>query len=168
MSFVKNILTGLVRYGDFAGRSSRSEYRDFRLFAFLPVGLDIIFIESHEVVQIAPALGFFVGWTLIICWIALVLPAMAATVRRFHDLDMSGWWTVVPNGLIFWAVLSYYGYAWVQDPGALLNARLAGVAYLCAILFLMLKKGTAKENRFGLDPLTSTSEHPALDLPGTE
>jgi uncharacterized membrane protein YhaH (DUF805 family) len=152
VSIRENVQCGLKQYINFAGRSSRSQYRDFRFFAYFPLfsfGL-VMYLENAELLEIHGALQPLVGWFFLLWWIALIPPAMAATVRRFHDLNMTGWWTIVPNGLVFWSALSLWGYAWVATPEGLVQARLTGAGYLIVILALMFMPGTTEENRYGL------------------
>ena len=57
-------------------------------------------------------------------WIFLFIPSVAVIVRRFHDQDKSGLWTV----LMFIPAISLIG------------------------LFFMFRDGTKGPNRYGLDP----------------
>jgi uncharacterized membrane protein YhaH (DUF805 family) len=80
----------LRKYAVFSGRSQRME---FWMFALV-----------HSVVLIG--LGLIEGWLLgsgsddqrlaSIYNLGVVIPAIAVGVRRLHDTDHSGWWTIVP------------------------------------------------------------------------
>jgi uncharacterized membrane protein YhaH (DUF805 family) len=84
MSFEEAIRGGLTRYADFNGRSSRSAYWWFTLFAVLVyIGGSII-----DAVIGAPVL-------VIIAFVGLFLPSLAVLVRRLHDTDKSGWWVLL-------------------------------------------------------------------------
>ena len=65
------------------------------------------------------------------------------TAKRFHDLNISGWWTLVlfvPNLL--------------QSSGKyVIFFTIFAIINLIVLLFLLFKKGTKGPNRFGLDPL---------------
>jgi uncharacterized membrane protein YhaH (DUF805 family) len=76
------VVTCLTKYVEFEGRASRSEFWWFVLFQII-----VVFILSF----IFPLLGTIVS-------LALLLPAIAATVRRLHDIGRSGWWIFI--GLI--------------------------------------------------------------------
>lgn len=65
-------------------------------------------------------------------FIALIVPGIGVTVRRFHDVNLSGWWVMA--GIVLSAVP--------------LVGWIAGIA----IFVVALLKGTAGENRFGADP----------------
>jgi uncharacterized membrane protein YhaH (DUF805 family) len=78
MTFIESIQSSFRNYATFDGRSPRSEYWYFHLFAFLAMMASILtgpFI-------FAIALG-------------LVLPTLAVNVRRLHDIDKSGWFIII-------------------------------------------------------------------------
>ncbi len=84
MSFAESIRTCLTKYVDFKGRASRSEYWWFVLFIFLAyVGVGVVGSVAK-----APALILVVPF-------ALLLPQLAAGVRRLHDTGKSGWWYLI-------------------------------------------------------------------------
>ena len=90
-------------YANFNGRASRSEYWWFSVFvAIIQAALFVVFLSLPEV-----------GMALLGIWsLAIILPALAVTVRRLHDTDRSGWWfliQVIPFGglvLLVFMVLS--------------------------------------------------------------
>jgi uncharacterized membrane protein YhaH (DUF805 family) len=53
------------------------------------------------------------------------LPNIALTIRRFHDLNKSGWW-------FLWILLPYIG--------------------IFIVLFFMLQKGDINDNQYGESP----------------
>lgn len=61
--------------------------------------------------------------------VMVILPWYALAVRRLHDVDRSGWWWLIAFTLVGIPVLLYWS----------------------------AKKGSAGENRFGSNPLTTTS-----------
>jgi uncharacterized membrane protein YhaH (DUF805 family) len=88
-SFTEAIAFCLRNYATFEGRASRSEYWYFVLFHFLAV-----FASTFVAIALLPpgvgdAFGVFVQ-------IALMLPSIAVSVRRMHDVDLSGWFVLVP------------------------------------------------------------------------
>jgi len=96
----------------------------------------------------------------LVYWITL-WPFAALTIKRFHDLGMTGWWTIVmlPTVLL-WPVfvmfseLAAYGELISSDIGAL---KYVGTIWLMAIFILNLMqlgmRGNVGVNRFGPDPL---------------
>ena len=88
MSFTQAIGSGFKRYVDFSGRSSRSEYWWWYLFVFIGAFVSIV-------------LDALMGTTPVLYLIliaAVILPQLAVTVRRLHDLDKSAWGLLI--GLI--------------------------------------------------------------------
>ena len=132
MSFTEAIKTVLSKYATFSGRAARPEFWWWTLFAFLlGVGtglvdhlvivprLDLVpFSEdSPEILSIIVSLG-------------ILLPGLAVSVRRLHDIDRSGWWLLVilipligALMLIYWGVQrgtdgpNRFGEAGVRDAG---------------------------------------------------
>ena len=94
MTFSEAVKTCLVaKYATFSGRATRSEYWYFVLFGYLLAILVILFgtiVESPELM-----IGLSSVLTLI-----LLIPGLAACVRRLHDTGRSGWW-------YFLAILPY-------------------------------------------------------------
>lgn len=80
MSFADSVRTCFSKYATFSGRARRSEYWWFYLFYILcTVVLEIIVIAARNGLPFILILG-------------LVLPSLAAIVRRLHDTGRSGWW----------------------------------------------------------------------------
>src|SRR5262249_48665516 len=82
MSFPEAISDGFRKYVVFSGRSSRSAYWWWTLFALLTEIVAVI-IDT-----IAKTGSVFT----IIALVGLFVPGLAVTVRRFHDAGHSGWW----------------------------------------------------------------------------
>ena len=98
----------LKRYADFQGRSRRMEYWMFVLFQIIlytVLGIICSFIfaagappmgpEGYTDREAATAMmsGAFSGMFMVLGLVslALIIPSIAVTVRRFHDQDKSGW-----------------------------------------------------------------------------
>jgi uncharacterized membrane protein YhaH (DUF805 family) len=112
------MITPLQRYVDFRGRSRRAEYWWFNLFfvlLFIPAVLIDTFVLDQET-----------GPAQVLLVIALLLPGLAVTVRRFHDQDKSGWHMLL-------SFLPFIG-TFVQ-------------------IWFMTRPGTPGPNRYGDDPL---------------
>lgn len=81
----------LKKYAVFGGRARRKEYWYFTLFNFLAFFM-LTFIDG--------VIGSFnseVGIGLLggIYSLAVLIPAIAVSVRRLHDTDRSGWWLFI-------------------------------------------------------------------------
>jgi len=75
MTFGESIRVCISKYATFAGRASRSEFWWFMLFLLLA----------------AAACGVVSDKLSVVFTIATILPAIAVTTRRLHDIDKSGW-----------------------------------------------------------------------------
>ncbi|MEH6588961.1 MAG: DUF805 domain-containing protein [Halioglobus sp.] len=87
----------LKKYATFTGRAERPEFWWFMLFlALLNLALAII-----EGAILAPMLGFEAfapeaGQPLrMLSSLVFLLPSLAVTVRRLHDINRSGWWYLI-------------------------------------------------------------------------
>ncbi|WP_138421833.1 DUF805 domain-containing protein [Maritimibacter alexandrii] len=113
------------KYVEFNGRARRAEFWWFILFVFVvSTILSLIDMALFEGVlrDIGPLSAIFTLITLI--------PAIAVTARRLHDVGRSGWWQ-----LLF----------------------LLPVIGFLVILFWAVQKGTEGPNDYGRDPLGSTA-----------
>ena len=98
MQFLEAIETCVVKkYCDFSGRASRSEFWWFTLGTFivsyvwqfimsLLIGSAVTFNTDGTFHFKAIQLLFYIPS------LALMLPSIAVTVRRLHDVGKSGWW----------------------------------------------------------------------------
>jgi uncharacterized membrane protein YhaH (DUF805 family) len=78
-------LIALKKYAEFDGRARRKEYWMFALFNLL-ITLAIAVIEA--IIGTSGFLGLIYA-------LAVLLPAIAVSVRRLHDTDRSGWWLLI-------------------------------------------------------------------------
>ena len=90
MDIQQSIKTCFKKFATFDGRASRSEYWWFQFFYMLvvlvAVILDSILVGGN--LESAGALE-------IVSQLVLLLPALAVTARRLHDVNRSGWWMLV-------------------------------------------------------------------------
>jgi uncharacterized membrane protein YhaH (DUF805 family) len=126
----------LKRYLDFSGRSRRKEYWLWVLFVIIgyivamtldvQLGLGGSATSSSEYGDGGASASFNVnGGILTIIFALLVLiPGIAVSVRRMHDLDKSGWMVL----LALVPLVNFY------------------------YLYLLVQPGTPGSNRFGPDP----------------
>jgi uncharacterized membrane protein YhaH (DUF805 family) len=107
-------------YVGFNGRAARSEYWYWTLFVYLL--LIVAWLIDMTV------FGFNttgVNPMAVLASLATLLPTLAVSARRLHDIDRSGWWTLLIFTVIGYIVLIYWA---------------------CL-------RGTVGANRFGSDPL---------------
>ena len=84
-------LEALKKYAVFSGRSRRREYWYFVLFNII-VGIVLGWIDA-----LLGTRGSYAGAGLLsgIYGLAVIIPSLAVTVRRLHDIDRSGWWILI-------------------------------------------------------------------------
>jgi len=85
MTFQEAIKDAFSKYTQFSGRSSRSAYWYFYLFVVL----------GDVIVGIADGIlgtGFILA---ILFGLGVVIPSLAVSVRRLHDIGRTGWWLLI-------------------------------------------------------------------------
>ena len=114
-------------YANLSGRARRKEYWMFTLvntiiitvlYAILMSSIDM---NTGETSSLGSIVGIIIG----IYSLAIIVPSLAVTIRRFHDQDKSGW--------------------------MFLLAFIPAVGGLIVFVFMCLE-GTKGDNRFGPDP----------------
>ena len=164
----------LRKYADFSGRASRPEYWWWVLatvIASLILGTLDTFIVSliDRPGAFSPLNGIFS--------LAVLLPGLAVSARRLHDIGKTGWW------ILLWFVVALFG--WIPVGVGIAFAALAGVfsgiieesavvvlavgaivtvlVQLGLILWLILwmaRQGQPGVNSFGPDPRPGTGLMP--------
>jgi uncharacterized membrane protein YhaH (DUF805 family) len=88
------------KYATFSGRASRSEYWWWALVSFIvSILLNVIMLIGGSAgAKISasgasvPGPGYTIGLILTGIWlVAVIVPSLALTVRRLHDVNFSGW-----------------------------------------------------------------------------
>ncbi len=99
----------LKKYAVFSGRSRRKEYWYFVLFVVI-VSIVLSLIDSLSgTYHSESGTGLLSG----IFSLAILIPSIAVSVRRLHDIDRTGWWVLIGLvPLIGWIVLLVFH---VQD-----------------------------------------------------
>ena len=133
-------------YANFDGRARRKEYWMFSLSFFL-ITVIIYFLAGLLVVMMGDTINYtsnewvpgVLGGAVVIYFLIHIIPGLALTVRRLHDIGKSGWW-------YFIAFLPYVG---------------------SLILFIFsVMPGQVGENEWGPDP--KASEAPKEKAPKEE
>ncbi len=145
------IKTCFSKYAVFSGRAARSEYWYFGLFTFLVciaimvLSLVVAAMGNGSGLTVGIARGFaFLGiffMPIAAYGLVVLLPSLSVTVRRFHDLGVSGWFLLLFMVLACIPVINF----------------LAGLAQL--IWFCM--PGTSGDNKYGPNPLAGNPALPA-------
>jgi len=84
----------LKKYADFSGRAPRAEYWWFYLLMIIGYVIATI-IDST--LGLTGSVGPY-GIVMAVFALAMLIPSIAAGIRRLHDTDRSGWWLLI--GLI--------------------------------------------------------------------
>jgi uncharacterized membrane protein YhaH (DUF805 family) len=134
----------LKRYADFQGRSRRLEYWMFQLLNiivlfvlvmpfFVSVGLaDLATLDQGEGFENIGAIGIL-SISLAGLWsLAVLIPSIAVTVRRLHDIGLTGW---VYLGIVIAGLLPLIGF-------------IASIAFIV----MMFIPGNKHANQYGPDP----------------
>ena len=109
MSFGQAIASGFKKYVSWKGRATRAEYWWWTLFVFIvqipfsiiynvssQAGLEAALAASDQAAYLAALFGP-AYWILVLVSLVFLLPSLAVTIRRLHDIDRSGGW--------FWIIL---------------------------------------------------------------
>jgi uncharacterized membrane protein YhaH (DUF805 family) len=106
MSFGEAIQSGFQNYVNFNGRSSRSAFWYWVLFAII-VGI------------VTGVIDYALGISLInpLAQLALLLPGIAISARRLHDIDRSGWWLLLAFIPLIGAIILIVWYCLAGTPG---------------------------------------------------
>ncbi|WP_313444845.1 DUF805 domain-containing protein [Stenotrophomonas indicatrix] len=88
------MMAPLKRYAQFSGRASRSEFWWFQLFIVI-VSIPLHIVSFYAGYSGSQGLILASSGLSLVMWLAFALPGIAATVRRLHDTDRSGWWLLL-------------------------------------------------------------------------
>ena len=118
MNFTQAIASGFQNYVNFTGRAARSEYWFWTLFTIIvSIAASLIDLVLFPDAALSPLNS--------LASLAMLLPSLAVSARRFHDLDRTGWWLLLV---------------------------LTGIGVIVILIWFCFK-GTDGPNRFGPDPL---------------
>lgn len=120
MNFVESTKTVFTKYATFSGRASRSEFWWWQLFSIVlkivatvadgamigaahaqdavnsiaaPVADIAMTPEAMEAMTVAPSPGMPI-LSLVVA-LGLLIPSIAVSARRLHDVNKSGWWMLI-------------------------------------------------------------------------
>ena len=88
----KNFFKGCFKSFDFKGRTSKGQYRDFALGYVLFFVLLVLFDSEFNVGDTFGRRPLIISF-----FIISALPCVSISVRRFHDMGVSGWCLI--NGM---------------------------------------------------------------------
>ena len=170
MSFFEAIGSVFRNYANFSGRARRSEYWYFYLFHFL---VSMVFGTVETVASLGDNDAFFRLWSGLgsLYSLAVLLPAMAVSWRRLHDIGRSGWNFMIPIAIaVVMSVVLVYAVA-ADKPNYVIGIvaavmALALLGYSIMMLVWLTTEGTHGDNRYGPDPKApAPSEMPQEKAP---
>ncbi|HEX8622549.1 MAG TPA: DUF805 domain-containing protein [Allosphingosinicella sp.] len=162
------MLLPLKRYAEFSGRSRRTEYWMFFLFQMLLgvafwvllaiVGGGALMTGGDPTAMAAAGGAAMIIFALYgLVSLALIIPAIAVTVRRLHDTNRTGWWVLAPiAGYVLMFIGGIMAAASPDNPGVggvlALIGGLAVLVLAVVLLVFMFLEGTRGPNNYGPDP----------------
>ena len=126
----------LKKYAVFSGRARRAEFWYFVLFSTI-ISIVLAILDGFMSGSIG-ATPEDVPWDPMgdiltnIYNLAILIPSIAVSTRRLHDVDKSGWWQLLHFVVLIGSIV---------------------------LLVWMVKSGTHGPNRFGEDPKQDGEEH---------
>jgi uncharacterized membrane protein YhaH (DUF805 family) len=137
------IIGPLKNYAVFEGRARRTEFWSFFLVV---AGATLLaqYVDALDGVRVPVAAGM--GVIEFVVFLMLLLPLVTSGVRRLHDTDRSGWWSLL-------LYLPYLGWIASQDNQKLMLVS-AGALFIgfIALAIPLILPGTPGANRFGNNP----------------
>ena len=154
MNFGQAIATCYRKYFVFSGRARLSEYWWFALFA----GIIAMPVAFFSVAMVLTMNIYMVLFPWVIFFFAVGIPALAATVRRLHDMGQSGIWVYLSYGLQIMVLL--LGPAESSDAidniPAIIGNLFGGILSI-AVFVMTLIPSQQKENKYGPIPTLHTA-----------
>ena len=149
VSFGEAIALGFRKYFDFRGRAQRAEYWWWVLFTTLAS----IALQAVDAVTGFPVLDALFS-------LATIIPTLAVSWRRMHDIGRSGWWNFlvfIPIALMAFAMFPLFSQpAGTELEGFALILAIVGVVGTLAaaiyVLVLLVRDSDRGTNRFGPSP----------------
>ena len=137
MTLTESIKTCFQKYAIFNGRAKRSEYWYFFLFGFISTVslsiLDMALFPTNEN-----------GVLSLIFTLITFIPFISAACRRLHDINRSGWWQLLPYGIMFAGLILS-----LISETLLAVGIVAGVVAAIILVFWLASHGENSKNRFG-------------------
>ena len=138
MGFVTAVKLCFARYATFRGRSIRSEFWWWTAFdVFVAYGLGGLLRKAG-----ADWIAAGLGW-------ALVLPTLAVTTRRLHDVGRSGWWQLgmfVPGLLVILSMLVF------PVPVLAISGSILLLGGVILLIYWLIDPGEPGPNAYGPPP----------------
>ena len=116
MDFITSIKTCFVKYTDFSGRATRSEYWYFSLFVVILSECSIV-LDATIAGESYWSYDEVFGPAITILTFLTLIPSFSVAARRLHDINKSGWWVLIIFTVIGIIVLIYW-YCQASEEGS--------------------------------------------------
>ena len=180
MTFVNAVKQCFRKYGDFSGRATRAEYWWWQLFGW--IGAFVFGVVDSSIVSLIVSL---IGGVDVfspfgtVFGLAILLPGLAVTARRLHDIGKTGWWLlawfivfflgtipfILGIVLIVLSVIDIMSYESTNFTVSVILILIGLLVWLIAIIWWlawMIRQGQTGPNRYGPDPRAWEDEEPVL------
>lgn len=130
------------KYFQFNGRANRKEYLSFLVFDNVLLFLIEFLNNISSSSTVIAALGMAYKLT-------SIFPSVSVTVRRVHDINLSGWWCLILTMVIalFCILIPFVKIS--TNTIALCALIILGISIIILALFVIFKKGTPGPNLYG-------------------
>ncbi|MBI1172030.1 DUF805 domain-containing protein [bacterium] len=120
MNFVEAVQAGYRNYVTFSGRASRSELWWWVLFQIvMNIVIAAIFGGGHMAMGEGAMRMHYEGGLVANLWaLANFLPGLSVGIRRLHDVDKSGWWTLIALVPVVGIIVLIVWYCTQGTPGS--------------------------------------------------
>ncbi len=143
----------LKKYFVFSGRARRKEFWFFVLFNAI-ISVALAFVDA-----MAGTMVYGTGLISQLYSLAVFIPAIAVTVRRLHDTDKSGWWILMPTGVIMAVgILAAVLMPTMREDASPVLAILIGLIALASMVVMfifMVTDSNPGANKYGENPKNS-------------
>ena len=144
MDFGQSIKICFSKYAVFSGRASRSEFWFF--YIFILIGYIICF-------TLIMTISFNLFWLMVVFILGMIVPAIAVTTRRLHDINKSGWFQFLPFPV---GILERV--AATSSESLEILFLIIGLVLYIYLFILYCTDGDKKNNRFGKNIYVKTKK----------
>lgn len=155
MGIGEAIVSCFEKYATFKGRARRAEYWYFMLFT---LALYALVLYLFQLLWLTPKVTLIL---ILLIFAATIMPTWAVTVRRFHDINRSGWyltWIIFP--CIYSILTLPFLLLWQASEFELFIARgcyfIAGGCCLIGFIIVFvfaITRSSEGENQYGPSPM---------------
>ena len=178
VTFIEAVRECFKKYGDFSGRAPRPEYW-WWLVGYVIAGSILATIDTFIVSLLDQEDAFSPLYLVFV--LAMLLPSLAVTSRRLHDIGRSGWWLLVWIGItsIGWipvalgvtafalGLLDEWSGTNVEFVPVILGGFLTLVVQVSVFIWMVLwltRQGEAGPNSYGPSPRPAAAVVPSAPV----